>query len=254
MNCSRGSKSSFAAQQRFVANASHELRTPLTVERTLLQVALADPNASAAKLRATCEELLASGREHERLIEALLTLARGERGIEHPEPVDLSVLAGRALGAVASEIGAARITTALDPAPTTGDPALIERLIANLIDNAVRHNDGRGEVDVRTTQDRGAAVVSVGNSGAVIAPEDLERLFEPFRRLHGDRRADGHHGLGLSIVRAIAAAHSAALNVVPQLGGGLMVTVRFEGSSRGVTAPAGPDPGEDAPRSEARPA
>jgi signal transduction histidine kinase len=205
-------EASFEAQRRFVANASHELRTPLTVERTLLQVALADPNASAAKLRATCEELLASGREHERLLEALLTLASSERGLEHRERLDLAELAGRSLDNAGLEIERA----GLRPAPTTGDPALVQRLIANLIDNAVRHNDERGEVAVRTTVDAGRALLTVSNSGPEIRPEDVERLFAPFARLADRGRAataDGHHGLGLSIVRAIARAHHGDVSV-----------------------------------------
>jgi signal transduction histidine kinase len=222
----------FEAQRRFVANASHELRTPLTVERTLLQVALADPDASAVKLRATCEELLASGREHERLLEALLTLASSERRlVERVEPVDLAALAGQALRNSRPEIERRDLCVSIDfePAPTTGDPRLIARLIVNLIDNAVRHNDGRGQIEIRTASDGEHALLSVSNSGPVIAAGEVERLFEPFQRL-GDSRtagADGHYGLGLSIVRAIAGAHDAVLSAEPRADGGLTVTVRF---------------------------
>ncbi len=227
-------EASFEAQRRFVANASHELRTPLTVERTLLQVALSDPNASAATLRATCEELLASGRDHERLLEALLTLASGERGLERRECIDLAEIAGRALRRASPEIKrrALRLTTSLQPAPTTGDAALIERLIANLVDNAARHNADRGDVEVRTATDARRSLVSVSNTGPVIPIEDVERLFEPFERLEDGRTAtaDGHHGLGLSIVGAIAATHGAAVTAMPLDGGGLAVTVRFDAS------------------------
>ena len=219
-------EASFEAQRRFVANASHELRTPLTVERTLLQVALADPSASAEKLRATCEELLASGRENERLIEALLTLASSERGLERRETVDLAVLAGRALDRAGLEIERA----GLRPAPTAGDPALLERLIANLIENAVEHNDDRGEVMVRTANESGRSLLTVTNSGPPIPGEDIDRLFEPFERLD-DRRAataNGHHGLGLSIVRAVAVAHGATVAADPLPGGGLAVIVSFD--------------------------
>jgi signal transduction histidine kinase len=223
-------EASFEAQRRFVANASHELRTPLTVERALLQVALADPDASAEKLRATCEELLASGRDQERLIEALLTLASSERGLEHREPLDLAGLADLRARKAGLEIE----PSALKPAPTTGDPALVERLIANLIDNAVGHNDERGEVGVRTGTDGRRSFVSVSNTGPVIPKEEVGRLFEPFERL-GDGRvppADGHHGLGLSIVRAIAIAHGATVAAEPLSRGGLDVTVRFESAGR----------------------
>jgi signal transduction histidine kinase len=226
---------SFEAQRRFVANASHELRTPLTVERTLLQVALADPNASAAALRSICEELLASGREHERLLEALLTLASSARGLERRESLDLATVAERALLKARPEIGRRelRLSTSLQPAPTDGDAALLERLIANLIDNAMHHNDDRGEVEIRTVGDAAGSLVSVSNTGPGIPAAEVERLFEPFERM-GDRRAamtDGHHGLGLSIVRAIAAAHGAAVSAQPLADGGLVVTVSFDPST-----------------------
>jgi signal transduction histidine kinase len=225
-------EASFEAQRRFVANASHELRTPLTVERTLLQVALSDPNASAATLRATCQELLASGREHERLLEALLTLVSSERGLDHTETLDLAAIASEALLTAGPEIErrGLRLTSSLAPAPTAGDRALLERLIANLIDNAVRHNCDGGRVEVATTNDAGGAELSVSNTGQTVPPDQLERLFEPFQRLADGRAAtvDGHHGLGLSIVRAIATAHGAAVTAQPLTGGGLAVTVCFD--------------------------
>ncbi len=224
-------QASFEAQRRFVANASHELRTPLTLDRTLLQVALADPNASAASLRGTCEELLASGREHERLLEALLTLVSTERGLEDRVPLDLAVLAAEALFARSAEIEASslRLATSLAPAPTTGDRALTDRLIANLLDNAVRYNHPGGRIELRTTTDPERSLLSITNTGPTLAADELERLFEPFQRLAGGRTAagDGHHGLGLSIVRAIAIAHGATVSAEPQDGGGLAVTVSF---------------------------
>jgi signal transduction histidine kinase len=229
-------EASFEAQRRFVANASHELRTPLTVERTLLQVALADPNASAATLRATCQELLSSGREHERLLEALLTLASSERGLDARKPLDLAELVNQALHKASPEIERCgmRVTTSLEPATTEGDPALVERLIANLIDNAVRHNDDRAEVEVRTRRDSGRSLLSVSNTGPGIPTGEVERLFEPFERLAEGRAAqsDSHHGLGLSIVRAIAAAHGGAVDAQPRTGGGLVVTVSLDPARR----------------------
>jgi len=224
-------EASFDAQRRFVANASHELRTPLTLERTLLQVALADPSATEASLRATCEELLAAGRDHERLLESLLTLASSERELDHREPVDLAQLAGHVLLTPRPDMQRNRLelATALEPAPAAGDPALIERLMANLVDNAVRYNRPGGRVEVRTASLNGHAVVSVSNTGPVVRQAETERMFEPFQRLAGGRaaRADGHHGLGLSIVRAIAAAHNATVATTAQPAGGLAVTVSF---------------------------
>jgi signal transduction histidine kinase len=225
-------EASFESQRRFVANASHELRTPLTVERTLLQVTLADPNASAQELRATCEEVLAVGAEQERLLESLLTLASSERGLDRRERLDLAVIVGHALLTAEPERKerSLELTTELAPAPMIGDPALVERLVANLIDNAVHHNAAGGRIDLRTGIDAGDALLAVKNTGAVIASREVEGLLEPFRRLAGGRAADtdGHHGLGLSIVRAIAVAHSATLELQAPSEGGLLITVRFQ--------------------------
>jgi signal transduction histidine kinase len=225
-------EASFEAQRRFVANASHELRTPLTLERTLLQVALADPNATAQELRSTAEELLDLQTEHERMLEALLTLASSERGLERREPVDLTSLAQttlRRLGPGIDEKGL-ELRTSLDtPAETTGDPALLERLIANLIDNAIDHNVPGGRLEVRTaTNGSQEALLTVASTGAAIPPDQVDRLFEPFQRLDRARaRDERHHGLGLSIVRAIAAAHGADLAAEAVPGGGLAVSVCF---------------------------
>jgi signal transduction histidine kinase len=221
-------EAAFDSQRRFVANASHELRTPLTVDQTLLQVALADPNASIESLRATCEEVLASSREQEQLFEALLTLASSERGLERHEPVDLAAVAERALERTAPVAHSLDVRVQLDAASITGDRALIERLTANLVDNAVEHNIARGRLDVRTGIEAEYALLTVSNTGPVIAPEEAEQLFEPFHRGMATRTAEsnGHHGLGLSIVRAIANAHGATVTVQPQLGGGLTVTFR----------------------------
>ncbi len=224
-------EASFEAQRRFVADASHELRTPLTVERTLLQVALADPNATAEALRATCEELLVCGAEQEHLLEALLTLAGSDRSLDHREPLDLSTVAEHVMQADRPEIErlSLQVQSALQEAPTSGDPALVQRLIANLVDNAASHNVQGGRIEVRTESDGGAAVLTVANTGPLIPIGEVDRLFEPFQRLHAGRSADsnGHFGLGLSIVRAIATAHGAALDARPLAGGGLSVTVSF---------------------------
>ena len=223
-------EASFEAQRRFVANASHELRTPLTLERTLLQVALADPDATEKTLRATCEELLTSQVDQERLLEALLTLASSERGLERREPVDVPALVDSVLRQLTPKLDrrGLSIQTTLGPATAMGDSALIGRLIANLIDNAIDHNVDGGQVDIRTQTLDGHAVLTIGNTGPLIPAGETERLFEPFQRLHGARTAnDGHHGLGLSIVRAIAVAHNAEVTATPRSGGGLVVTVRF---------------------------
>jgi signal transduction histidine kinase len=223
-------EASFEAQRRFVANASHELRTPLTLERTLLQVALADPNATERTLRATCEELLMSQADQERLLEALLTLASSERGLERRDPVDLPALVESALRQLTPKLDRRGISAevTLGPATPLGDPALIARLIANLIDNAIDHNVDGGQIEISTQTLEERAVLTIGNTGPLIPAGDIDRLFEPFQRLYGARtHNDGHHGLGLSIVRAIAVAHDADLAAKPRPAGGLTVTVRF---------------------------
>jgi signal transduction histidine kinase len=223
-------EASFEAQRRFVASASHELRTPLTLERTLLQVALADPDGNEQTLRATCEELLASQADQERLLEALLTLASSERGLERREPVDLKALTVAELQRLQPRIDHRGLTlaTTLGPAVATGEPALIRRLIANLIDNAIDHNVDGGRIEIRTEDDIEYALLAVSSSGPPVQAAQVEKLFEPFQRLNGTRTtSDGHHGLGLSIVRAIAVAHNAELAATPRPGGGLTVTVRL---------------------------
>ena len=227
-------ESSFQSQRQFVANASHELRTPLTVERALLEVALADPDADYDSLRATCERVLASSEEQERLIEALLTLASGERGLERREHLDLGALTSEALLAREGEIErrGLSLSAAIDPAPTVGDVRLLERLVANLLDNALRHNVAGGRVEVTTAGRAGVAVLSVSNSGPRVPPAEIERLFQPFQRLTPDRAAHGDgHGLGLSIVRAIADTHGATLVAHSREGGGLVVEVRVPSAS-----------------------
>jgi signal transduction histidine kinase len=218
------------AQKRFVANAAHELRTPLTLERALLEETLSDPGATLTSSRSTLERLLAISQQQGRLLESLLTLASSERGLDHREPVDLSVLTDQVLRGWRPQIDrlGLRLQARLAAAPTAGDPALVERLVANLLDNAVRYNRTGGRLDVATETNAGRALLAVANTGPVIPPAQADRLLEPFQRL-GDRTAhnDGHHGIGLSIVRAIAAAHHATLTVCPRPHGGLTVEVGF---------------------------
>jgi signal transduction histidine kinase len=223
-------EAAFASQRHFVANASHELRTPLTAERTVLQVALADPNASAATLRSACEKVLQLGDQQQRLIDALLILASGERGLERRELADIGGIAGAVVRDRVETAGQreVRLDAKLDTASVTGDPALAESLIANLVDNALRHNVPGGWVQVTTATADGQALVSVRNSGPKVPPDQVDLLFEPFRRLGNSRtgRREGH-GLGLAIVRAIATAHDAELAAIARPGGGLDITVTF---------------------------
>jgi signal transduction histidine kinase len=227
-------EASFTAQRSFVASASHELRTPLTLERTLLEVALRNPRTTAGQWRSTGQELLESGRHQERLLEALLTLATSEGGTATREPADLAEAAAAGLRAAGPDAGRQRIrvSTSLEPAPLTGDPRLIDRLAVNLLDNAVRHNTAAGTVELCTEQHDGRAVITVTNTGPVIPPGEVARLFRPFERLGAARSAagtgDGHGlGLGLSIVAAIAEAHGAAVDARARPDGGLTVQVSF---------------------------
>jgi signal transduction histidine kinase len=218
----------FETQRRFVANASHELRTPLAIARTEVDVALADPDASPAELRAMAERVREASQRSERLIEGLLVLARSERQLRAREPVDLSEAAADALSVVRPEAERLRLRvgSVLGGAPLTGDRALLERLVANLVENAVRHNVAGGWMEVDTGLAGGRAVARVANGGPPIPPEQVAGLFEPFRRLGGDRTgSDRGAGLGLSIVRSVAAAHGGAASARALPGGGLEVTV-----------------------------
>jgi signal transduction histidine kinase len=219
-------EASFESQRRFVANASHELRTPLAAERTLLQVALADPAASVATLRAACQEALGLGDQQERLISALLTLATGEGGVERWEPIDLAEITRLVLAGRRSDI---QVDATLDAAPARGDARLVESLVANLVDNALRYNVPGGRVTVSTMAADGRAVLAVANTGPVVPADDVDRLFQPFQRLTGER-LHGGYGLGLAIVRAIAGAHNAELRAYPRTEGGLNVEVGFSQS------------------------
>jgi signal transduction histidine kinase len=223
-------EASFEAQRHFVANASHELRTPLTRERSMLQVALDDPETTSETWRDTAREVLASNAEQEELIEALLALASSEGGLDQREPVDLAAITGEVLLVPRPELDrlGLHVEAATRPAILYGDPLLTERLVANLVDNAVRHNIPGGSVQITTGTTGGRAVLAVASTGPVIPPAEVGRLFQPFQRLHARRASNGHgHGLGLSIVRAIATAHGATIGARALPGGGLAIDVTF---------------------------
>jgi signal transduction histidine kinase len=223
-------EAAFDAQRHFVANASHELRTPLTAERTLLQVALDDPDTSVTAWRSTAEEVLASTGEQARLIEALLALASSESGLSGRERVDLAPAVTSCLADLEREIDrhGIHVERAIAPATLDGDLLLVERLAANLLKNAVLHNVPHGSIEVVTGVREGRAFFSVTNSGPVIPAAEVERLFQPFQRLDQGRahHKDGH-GLGLSIVRAIATAHGASITAEPAPDGGVTIEVVF---------------------------
>ncbi|MET7461776.1 HAMP domain-containing sensor histidine kinase [Nonomuraea sp. 3-1Str] len=220
----------FDTQRRFVANASHELRTPLTINRTVLEIALSDPEASE-DLKALGRTLLEVNARNEKLIEGLLLLARSERELAVRKPLDVKDVATSAVEQVTpfAEEHGVTITTELVSAPTVGDPVLLERSVSNLLENAVKYNaPENGKVWIRTGMVDGALVVQVANTGQHVPAYEVNSLFEPFRRLHADRvdSAKGA-GLGLSIVRAVVQAHGGNVTAVPREGGGLVVTIRL---------------------------
>jgi signal transduction histidine kinase len=218
---------SFDGQRRFVANASHELRTPLAINRALIELAVTKADASA-DTRQLGEALLTINARHERLIDGLLTLADSENTLTERTRIDLAEVAGHVThqaGEAAREAGL-DLSTLLETAPTTGDPVLLERLVQNLVENAIRHNRAGGSLHVGTRTVDGLAEVVISNTGPVIAPYELDTIFQPFRRLARDRNgSERGAGLGLSIVRAVARAHGGRAVASPQDGGGLIVTV-----------------------------
>jgi signal transduction histidine kinase len=227
-------EAAFDAQRRFVASASHELRTPLTLDRALLERALRNPQPTQALWHATCERLLASAQYQERLIDAMLALARSEAGLSSREPVELSAVIDTVLLSPGLGPGhqALRISTSIGPAAVCGDPRLIERLVRNLVDNAIRYNQPAGRINISARTQSGRVVLAVANTGPVISPADVQRLFQPFQRLapHQNHPTEGN-GLGLSIVKAIADAHDATTTASPQPDGGLAVQVSFPAAS-----------------------
>ncbi len=226
-------EAAFDSQRRFVANASHELRTPLMLTQTVLQVALADPAVTLESLQAACQEAIDAGNQQAQLIDALLTLARSQRGLDQREPVDLTAVVSDALNAhepYARERGL-RVDVALDRASVSGEGRLIYRLVSNLIDNAIRYNIIGGRVEVELAAIATGATLTVTNTGPPVPPEQIRRLLEPFQRAAPDRTASASPnglGLGLSIVAETAEAHEANLDVRPGPEGGLTVKVTFQ--------------------------
>ena len=216
----------FASQRHFVANSSHELRTPLAIMRTEIDVALADPDAGVAELRAMGEAVRETIDRCERLIESLLMLARSEAAAGKEEPVDLASLAADCITDLSARAEEAHVEVRDDLEPTwvLGEPGLLERMIANLLDNGIRHNEPGGFLDVRTRTLARQVRLEVRNGGARIDPGDARTLIEPFRRL--DRAGRGF-GLGLSIVRSVAEAHGGRASVGAREGGGLEVMVEL---------------------------
>ena len=215
----------FAAQRRFVANASHELRTPLTVMRTAIDVALAKPNRTTQQLEDMAARVRRSVDRAENMIEALLVLAISDQGVTSSELLDLSAVAEDALELAAPGITRLGLTVEADlgPAETTGDQQLIERMVWNLVDNAVRHNEPGGWIRVTTGRYPGGATLRIANSGTVVPAGAVPTLAEPFRRIQ--KRTGGGVGLGLSIAQSVSTAHGAQLDIRSQPEGGLDISL-----------------------------
>ena len=223
-------EAAFDSQQRFVANASHELRTPLMLTQTMLQVALADPDLTLDSLRSTCQDVIAAGKDQAQLIDALLILAHSQRGLDHRDPVDLAAVVADALDSAEATATSAGLTvdTTVQPALVAGDERLVRTLVTNLVNNAIRYNRPRGNIQILATTQAGRPLLRVTNTGPPVPGDQIDRLLQPFQRLNDQRNTDRDSlGLGLSIVAAIAAAHGATLSLHPQPAGGMTVDVAF---------------------------
>ena len=220
----------FTSQRRFVANASHELRTPLAIMRAQVDVALGDPAVTRAELLATSRVVRHAVDRCDRLLDGLLVLARSDRGLDASERVDLAEAAAHAMdqvAAAAAERGI-ELRSSLGPAPVPGDPPLLDRMVANLLENAVAYNASPGWVEVSTGNGGEAAWLRVANTGPAVPADQVPGLFEPFRRLSRDRTGSGRGaGLGLSIVRSVARAHGGDVTAQGRPAGGLVVEVRL---------------------------
>jgi signal transduction histidine kinase len=221
-------EASFISQRRFVADAAHELRTPLAIVRTGAEVVLAKRESTIAQWDAMGHRILAATGRAERLLDGLLALARSDSGVIAQVPHDLAIAAAVAVSEADGEAERAElnVTTDLRRAPVDGDPVLLDRLLSNLVDNAIRHNHRGGWIEVVTGCGDGEAVVTVRNSGDTIPAADVDRLFEPFQRLASGVTAGSRStGLGLAIARSIVQAHGGTVTAAPNAEGGLAVTI-----------------------------
>jgi signal transduction histidine kinase len=237
-------QAAFESQQRFIANASHELRTPLAVMRTTVDVVLGNPDSTPGDLRGMAADVRAAVDHAEHLIGALLILARNERGLSVHEEVDLATVAEDVLDTAG--LGDRRVHPTLEPAVISGDPMLAERLIANLVDNAVRYNAAAGDIWISTRTAAGSSQLTVANTGPVISPADADRIFQPFQRL-SDRTSHDGFGLGLAIVASIAAIHGGTVAARPRNDGGLSVTVTIPSVGAPAEGTSTPYPGRPRP-------
>jgi signal transduction histidine kinase len=228
----------FTSQKRFVANAAHELRTPLTAMRTAIEVTLSKPTRTPDQLEAMAARVKRSVERAEATVEALLTLATSELGPTAQEAIDLATAAEDALDATHTAIDQRhiKVEATLEPALARGDRVLFERMIANLIENAVRHNNPGGWIGLRTMQQADSAVFEIANTGPSVPAEEIPTLFEPFARAKQRLNFSDGVGLGLSIANAIARAHNATITARPRPGGGLEMSVTIPGAGADTLA------------------
>lgn len=229
---------SWESQRQFVANVSHELRSPLTRLRLQADLVATDPEATVESLQAGYRAIADATEQQEELIAALLSFAKGQRGLDRHETLNLGTMVHDVLEAQCPQADQRhlRIETDLKPAMVDGDPRLIEQLVQNLVDNAIVHNIVGGHIHVATMSLGDAAVLAITNDGPIIPRTELERLFRPFERLEAGRlHRETGHGMGLAIVEAIATAHDAAITADSRPQGGLSIEIAFPqaGSSRG---------------------
>jgi signal transduction histidine kinase len=222
-------QAAFEGQRHFIANASHELRTPLAVMRASIDVVLDNADSSREDLIGMAADIRAAVDHAERLISALLILARNERGLTVHEEVDLATVAEDVIDA--ADLGGRQVHATLEPAVISGDPVLAQHLVANLVDNAIRYNAAAGAIWITTCTTDGCSRLTVTNTGPVITAADAERIFQPFQRLN-DRAFQDGSGLGLTIVASIAAIHGGIAAADPRPGGGLSITVAIPHTQR----------------------
>ena len=220
----------YDAQRRFAADASHELRTPLAVQRALIEVGMAQ-ELTADQIALLSAQLLATNQRNERLIEGLLVLSESDRGLVSRSPVRLDEVTRAVLAAHESRAAEAglTVTATLEPRIVTGEQVLLERLVTNLVQNAIKYNRPGGTIDVQVG-DHPALIVT--NTGDDVPPEEVTGLFEPFHRLSGSRiDHSGGAGLGLSIARSITRAHGGTIAAHSTGHDGLRVQVSFPDSA-----------------------
>ena len=220
-------ETSFDAQRRFVANASHELRTPLTMMRTALDVATGKPTPPPPEVHALAVKIRHGLDKADQLLESFLTLARADH-TSVAQTVCLDQAAADALAGHSQTISDMELSVerALRAAPVSGSRVLLARMVSNIIDNAVRHNEPNGWIRVATGTDTTSARLIVETGGRVLDEQQVRDLAQPFRRIGAERTgSDNGVGLGLSIVAAVATAHHGTLDLQARDGGGLRVAV-----------------------------